>query len=415
MPRASILAPLRFANPSFSAFVLSASLIALAGAASAATINSVTLVVNGTYSTQIASGFTTYQLPRTAGGNTVSIWNSSKSVQLPQVTGFTENSGLIDAQGDSVIYLASGGFRIAKPSAYVNWATAPTLPTYSFTTAPSFKSIAAIAAVNGIGTFVGYSTGKPAHALMEAIGASKATDLSAKAAFLAVGSSAHAINSAGVITGTYNTTLGTASGPSAYVYSGTTGTKIGPAAKFSAGLFVNASGQVAGTAWTQGGVVGGFYYNGTTTTTFGTSAAAIAPVGLDDGGAVHGSLVKPLVKGNVSSEQHGFTFAAGTLTDYGVPSGFVSFKAIASNSAGGVIGDALLALSDSFSNYVGRVAFLLDGGTYYNLDTAIKTAQPSLSGLSFVGATDIDNAGNILVTARDGSGNQSLYLVNITL
>ena len=236
----------------------------------------------------------------------------------------------------------------------------------------------------------------------------------------------------------------------AFLYSNGNMQDINSASLFPSGTVaygINSSEQVVGEGYVNSSTFHPFLYSGGKMTDIGTlggfqaSATAINAAGVIVGNSL-----------NKASDQHAFVYANGKMTDLGVPSGSYASGANAINASDEVAGTIYLSVGGSHAAsylagewtdlglYPGAIAssatginasgkivgigifaqtsyhppkpgkhvpFVVSGGALVNLNTLIPTG----SGLTLTDAIAINDAGQILCDATNGSGFEHAVLL----
>ncbi len=267
-------------------------------------------------------------------------------------------------------------------------------------------------AINNSGTIVGSedASGSTTAFVLNA-GASAVTEIGTLPGMQY--SEALGINDNGVVVGDSSGFTNSGFTMHAFVYANGTMTDLNAAiAAGNAGAVeskangINSNGDVTGYWQDSAGVQHAFVYNlaSSTLTTLPTllpSASSPNSTGtaINANGVVVGSA--DAVTGSTGAIQHAFTYNNGVTTDLGALGSASNFSsALAINSAGIIVGTS----SDNIGNLN---AFVVQGGTMYNLNNLVN----SLNGWQLQGATGINSQGDIVGYGIDPNSTPAAFIL----
>ncbi len=222
-----------------------------------------------------------------------------------------------------------------------------------------------------------------------------------------------AINASGVAAG--ESSAAVASGTKtidlqhAVVFSGGKLTDLGAlsATGSSTASGINASGLVVGASSVAGTRGHAFSDDGTTMTDLGTLGGKYsAATAVNDAGTIVGGASLS------TGVTHPFSFASGTMTDLGLPTGFASAKALAISSAGTIVGRGDVAATTGTGRHAHTVhtthAFLFSGGAYTDLGSLYTNARSGLA--SPIVARGVNASGIVVGDTQDTGGKPRAFV-----
>ena len=207
-----------------------------------------------------------------------------------------------------------------------------------------------------------------------------------------------AINNSGQVTG-YDFNIGVYN---AFIYNGTATVTIGP--DFAQGRAINDSGQVTGYYEDTNNHSQTFFYNGTGTITIGPLPGDnySGSSAMNNAGAIIGTSG---VFG--SSDNNGFLYSGGTLTNLGHLGTGTTIQPNAINNHGTIVGSAPLD-----PDYNQTDAFIYWGGALHDLNTILGANVLAAGGFQYLdNAIGINDAGQIIGTGIDLNGNEVAFVL----
>jgi probable HAF family extracellular repeat protein len=218
------------------------------------------------------------------------------------------------------------------------------------------------------------------------------------------GTAAWGMNNSGQVVGTGYLT---SSNFHAFLYSGGKMIDLGPPGAYQASaVAINNSGQIIGSYYLTSGAAGAFVYSNGKMTTLPVPAgsSAVSAFALNDHGEIAGAIYP-----SSGGPAHAASFNNGAWTDLGVIAGAAASTAKGINISGQIVGTAVFRQTQYHPPKPGKhVPFISTAKGLVDLNTLIASG----SGFTITDAVAINDAGQILCDANNGSGSERAVLLS---